>query len=107
MSWEPIAAMIATGLGMIGGGVRWILTWYLSRKEAHELLMAQRFQTMQDRFLAALEARELANEKERDADREKLERHRTEHLSDTKAYAQSLAEVTRLLQRRESSRPGS
>lgn len=95
MSWEAILAAAATVLGMIGAGIRWVLTWYLSRKEAHDLLMAARFQGMQDRFLLALE--------ENDS---KLERHRIEHLTDTKAYAQSLAEVTRLLQKqRDSSRP--
>ncbi len=84
---QALLAAALPVLGLIGGGIRWLLTWYLNRTEAHDKAMADRFEKMQTLFMTELE--KLETEKER---------HRTEHLIDTKTYAASLAQVTAFLQ---------
>lgn len=92
MSWEAILAAAATVLGMIGAGIRWVLTWYLSRKEAHDTAMVDRFEKLQTSFLTELDKLETTRAKDRQ-----------EHLIDTKTYAASLAQVTAFLQKLPSS----
>lgn len=63
-------------------------------REDWETALTTRLETMQSAFLQALQERD-----------QKLERHRTEHLEDTRRYASTLAEVTRALRDRASQRP--
>jgi hypothetical protein len=95
-------------LATVGAGLRYWMSWterQADKRREHETKMAQdreewettltaRLEAMQTTFLGALQ--------ERDA---KLERHRTEHLDDTRRYAATLAEVTRALRDRASHRP--
>lgn len=106
-TWTAPATVMAV-LGLLGAGVRYWMAWaerQADRRRSHELALAQereewetaltaRLEAMQTTFLAALEARD-----------QKLERHRSEHLDDTRRYAATLAEVTRALRDRASHRP--
>jgi hypothetical protein len=82
-----MAATTPAVLGL-GGGLRWLLAWWLKRREEHDEKMMQRFEGMAARFLIALEK---ANER--------AERSRSEHLADAKTYAEKLGEVASLLER--------
>ena len=63
-------------------------------REEWEDSLTKRLEQMEDKFIEALT--------ERDA---KLERHRIQHLEDTRKYADTLAEVSRALRDRASVRP--
>ncbi len=64
-----------------------------------------RIREMQAEFLKALQDLQVRHEQERAGLQDRLERHRTEHLADTKLFAEKMGEVARLL--RQSSPPSS
>lgn len=99
MTVAEVLAAAAPILAGIGVGIRWLLTWYLGRLEAHDNAMVSRFEKMQTSFVD--ESRALRNQcnAERLADEEKLERHRTEHLADVKAASTVVTEAMRILQK--------
>lgn len=83
--WD-IAALLGI-LGAVGGGLRWFFGWLDRRAEdkhrrAMELesakaALATRVEAIEDKYLAV------------------IERHRTEHLADTKLFATTLAALKR------------
>lgn len=91
-TWD-IATLLAV-LGAVGGGLRWFFGWLDRRAEnkrkhekeleAAKAALLDRSETMQRAFLDAL------RKIQTDAD-EKYERHRAEHLADTKLFAATLA----------------
>lgn len=105
--WTAPATVMAV-LGLLGAGVRYWMAWaerLADRRRAHELALAQERQEWEDSLTTRLEAMQagfLEALTERDA---KLDRHRSEHLDDTRKYASTLAEVTRALRDRASHRP--
>lgn len=116
LAWD-VATVLAV-LGAIGAALRWFLGWLDGRAtkkharaielenlrhshakaiEDEKTSLALRIETMQTVFLDALKKIQA------DADA-KLDRHRTEHLADTKLFAQTLAAQGRS---KESSAPSS
>lgn len=75
--WQEILTVAVPLLTLVGGGIRWLLVWLIGR-----------FEATQKNFLDELEKLE-----------ETRERHRQEHLADTKLYATSMAKTAEFLQK--------
>jgi hypothetical protein len=84
---EIVAATTPAALGL-GGGVRWLLGWWLKRRELHDEKMVARFEKLAQTFLAELHQTN-----------ERAKRHREEHLQDARMYAEKMGEVASLLER--------